>query len=127
MVHGRDGAFVSVPPSAYRGAARTAGVLDMTSQQPVMRPMWLMARINIGALLGMAAWLPWSGWQVATGQVAATPPEPAVRAALPSVGVEPAPMRLVPVSVAVRAAGHCPLPAATAGLAPDAPVSGADL
>ena len=90
----------------------------MTSQQPVMRLMRLMARINIGALLGMAAWLPWSGWQVATGQVAATPPEPTVRAALPSVGVEPAPMRLVPVSVAVRAAGHCPLPAATAGFAP---------
>lgn len=41
----------------------------MSSPDPVLRLMRLMTHLNIGAALGMAAWLLWSGWQVVTGQI----------------------------------------------------------
>jgi hypothetical protein len=85
-----------------------------------MRLVRFMTHLNIGAMLGMAAWLIWSGWQVTTGQIAPNRPD------LPST-IEPEPMRLVPVSAATRVEGHC-LPAATAApQAVDGRVSGADL
>ena len=93
----------------------------MSAPSPVMRLMRLMTHLNIGAMLGMAAWLVWSGWQVASGQVLIP------RVDRP-VHVEPEPMRLVPVGQQARVAGHCLPPADTSGLrATEAPVSGADL
>ncbi|WP_162911011.1 hypothetical protein [Azohydromonas sediminis] len=40
----------------------------MTSHDPLVRLWRLMTHVNIGAALGMVAWLAWSGWQVVTGQ-----------------------------------------------------------
>ena len=36
----------------------------------IERVMRVMTHINIGAALGLAAWVMWSGWQVVTGQIA---------------------------------------------------------
>ena len=36
----------------------------------IERVMRVMTHLNIGAALGMVAWLLWSGWQVVTGQIA---------------------------------------------------------
>ncbi len=36
----------------------------------IERVMRVMTHINIGAALGLAAWVLWSGWQVVTGQIA---------------------------------------------------------
>lgn len=36
----------------------------------VERVMRVMTHINIGSALGLAAWMPWSGWQVVTGHIA---------------------------------------------------------
>jgi hypothetical protein len=85
-----------------------------------MRLMRLMTHLNIGAMLGMAAWLIWSGWQVTTGQLVHPRPESQAHTQF-------GPMQLVPVSAATRAAGHC-LPQATMALqGSDGLVSGADL
>lgn len=35
----------------------------------IERVMRVMTHVNIGAALGLAAWLLWSGWQVVTGQI----------------------------------------------------------
>jgi hypothetical protein len=46
---------------------------------PLERVMRIMTHVNIGAALGMVAWLAWSGAQVVTGQIAparAAAPEP---------------------------------------------------
>ena len=92
----------------------------MSAPSPVMRLMRLMTHLNIGAMLGMAAWLIWSGWQVTHAQFDIP------RTDLPSAtGSEP--MRLVPVSMAAQAAGHCePAPSAVRQ-ASDSALSGADL
>ena len=37
---------------------------------PLERVMRVMTHVNIGAALGMVAWLAWSGAQVVTGQIA---------------------------------------------------------
>ena len=74
----------------------------------IERVMRVMTHINIGAALGLAAWVMWSGWQVVTGQIA-----PAYRVAevkalmsLAHAG-EPAPMRLVPVQAGSGALPPC--------------------
>ena len=36
----------------------------------IERVMRVMTHINIGAALGLAAWVLWSGWQVVTGHIA---------------------------------------------------------
>lgn len=36
---------------------------------PLERVMRVMTHVNIGAALGMAAWLAWSGVQLVTGQI----------------------------------------------------------
>lgn len=74
----------------------------------IERVMRVMTHINIGAALGLAAWVLWSGWQVVTGQIA-----PAYRVAevealmsLAHAG-EPAPMHLVPMQVGAAALPPC--------------------
>lgn len=89
--------------------------------------MRVMTHIVIGAALGLAAWVPWSGWLVVTGRIA-----PAHRLAEVKtlMGVAPAglaaPMQLVPV----HAAGES-LPACHGPQPPTRPsataLSGADL
>ncbi len=93
----------------------------------IERVMRVMTHINIGAALGLAAWVLWSGWQVVTGQIA-----PAYRVAevkalmsLAHAG-EPAPMHLVPVQAGAAALPPChtaaPAPQRSAGV-----LTGADL
>jgi hypothetical protein len=74
----------------------------------IERVMRVMTHINIGAALGLAAWVLWSGWQVVTGQIA-----PSYRAAevrvlmsLAHAG-ELAPMQLVPVQAGAAALPPC--------------------
>ena len=74
----------------------------------IERVMRVMTHINIGAALGLAAWVLWSGWQVVTGQIA-----PAYRVAevkalmsLAHAG-ETAPMHLVPVQAGAAALPLC--------------------
>jgi hypothetical protein len=74
----------------------------------IERVMRVMTHINIGAALGLPAWVLWSGWQVATGQIT-----PAYRVAevkalmsLAHAG-EPAPMHLVPVQAGAAALPPC--------------------
>jgi len=74
----------------------------------IERVMRVMTHINIGAALGLAAWVLWSGWQVVTGQIA-----PAYRVAevkalmsLAHAG-ETAPMHLVPVQAGAAALPPC--------------------
>jgi hypothetical protein len=92
----------------------------VSAPSPVMRLMRLMTHLNIGAMLGMAAWLIWSGWQVTNSQIDIP------RTYLPAAsGSEP--MRLVPVSMAAQAAGHCEPAPMAARQASDSTLSGADL
>ena len=93
----------------------------------IERVMRVMTHVNIGAALGLAAWIMWSGWQVVTGQIA-----PAYRVAevqaLMSLedATEPVPMRLLPVQAGTGALPPChtaasaPKPSAVA-------LTGADL
>lgn len=74
----------------------------------IERVMRVMTHINIGAALGLASWVLWSGWQVVTGQIT-----PAYRAAevkalvsLAHAG-EPSPMHLVPVQAGAGALPPC--------------------
>jgi hypothetical protein len=85
-----------------------------------MRLVRLMTHLNIGALLGMAAWLIWSGWQVTTGLLVPPRPEPQAHS-------QSEPMRLVPVSSATGAACRCLPKATTARQEPDGLVPGAEL
>jgi hypothetical protein len=48
----------------------------MSFSDPVMRLLRLMTHVNMGAGLGMLAWLTWSGWQIVTGQMAPPPRAP---------------------------------------------------
>lgn len=73
----------------------------------IERVMRIMTHINVGAVLGLAAWVLWSGWQVVAGQITPAYSAAEVRAL---VGVahagQPSPMQLVPV----RAQGEATLP-----------------
>ena len=73
----------------------------------VERVMRVMTHVNIGAALGMLAWVVWSGWQVVTGQIgpaSGLPPTSAL-AGLAHRGAA-APMHLSPV-VAGRILPSC--------------------
>ncbi len=65
----------------------------------IERVMRVMTHINIGAALGLAAWLLWTGWQVVTGQIAPAHSAAKVKALVslahagPSVGVELLPVQ----------------------------------
>lgn len=91
------------------------------------RVMRVMTHLNIGAALGLAAWVAWSGWQVVTGQI-----NPSIRVAqavtLASLthGGQAVPMQLVPVGAggAKLAPCHEPQPASRESAMP---LSGEDL
>ncbi len=61
---------------------------------PLERVMRVMTHVNIGAAIGMVAWLAWSGVQVVSGQIvpprAAAPEPPAAVApgAKPAQGLD---------------------------------------
>jgi hypothetical protein len=74
----------------------------------IERVMRVMTHINIGAALGLAAWVLWSGWQVVTGQIAPTYHAAEVKAlvSLAHAG-EQSPMHLVPVQAGAGALPPC--------------------
>lgn len=93
--------------------------------QTIDRVMRIMTQVNIGAALGMTAWLSWSGYQVVSGQwevqrpAPATPQRPAGGAARPvkqpccfrpaAPERTPAPIEaLTPPSSRVALAGEAP-------------------
>lgn len=83
----------------------------MSSPDPVMRLMRLMTHVNIGVALGLAAWIAWSGWQVASGQRQPAYRTAEVRALLAAAdAARPLPMRLVPVAAAGQALPSCDEP-----------------
>jgi hypothetical protein len=93
----------------------------------IERVMRVMTHINIGAALGLAAWVLWSGWQVITGQIAPGHSAAEVRALMHTAHAEePAQLQLVPVQAGTAALPPChaavPLPRQAAGV-----LTGADL
>jgi hypothetical protein len=86
-----------------------------------------MTHINIGAALGLAAWVLWSGWQVVTGQIAPTYHAAEVKAlvSLAHAG-EPSPLHLVPVQAGAGALPPCHT-TATVSKQAAAVMTGADL
>jgi hypothetical protein len=74
----------------------------------IERVMRAMTHINIGAALGLAAWVLWSGWQVVTGQIAPTHHAAQIKAlmSLAHAG-EPSPMHIVPVHAGAGALPPC--------------------
>ena len=74
----------------------------------IERVMRVMTHINIGAALGLAAWVLWSGWQVVTGQIAPAYRVAEVKALMSLAhAAEPVPMRLVPVQAGRGALPPC--------------------
>jgi hypothetical protein len=90
------------------------------------RVMRVMTHINIGVALGLAAWVLWSGWLVATAQITSTYRVAEVKAlmSLPHA-IEPVHMRLFPMQTVTGTLPLChdaaPLPQA------DVVLTGADL
>lgn len=87
----------------------------------IERVMRIMTHVNIGAALGLAAWVAWSGWQVVTGQIAPAYSTAEFKAlvSLAHAG-SAAPMRLVPVGAEGAAPPPChdaPPPARRSGVA----------
>jgi hypothetical protein len=74
----------------------------------IERVMRVMTHINIGAAMGLAAWVLWSGWQVVTGHIAPgyTPDEVRTLVRLAHAG-PPTPMELVPVDARDGAMPPC--------------------
>jgi hypothetical protein len=76
--------------------------------------MRVMTHINIGAALGLAAWVLWSGWQVITGQIAPGYRAAEVRALMHTAHAgQPAPLHLVPVQAGTAALPPCHAAAAS--------------
>ena len=64
----------------------------------IERVMRVMTHINMGAALGLAAWVLWSGWQVVTGQITPAYRVAEVKALMTIAHAgEPARMHLVPL------------------------------
>ena len=72
----------------------------------IERVVRVMTHINIGAALGLVAWVLWSGWQVVTGQIAPSSRAAEVKA-LMSVAHAGEPVRL---SLVPMQADHGALP-----------------
>jgi hypothetical protein len=74
----------------------------------IERVMRVMTHINIGAALGLVAWVLWSGWQVVTGQIA---PVHRVAEVMAQISVahagEPQPLQLVPLQAGAGALPPC--------------------
>lgn len=88
----------------------------------IERVMRVMTHVNIGAALGLVAWLLWSGWQVVTGQIAPAQRMAEARAVIRMAhAAPPLPMRLVPL----RDAGTAPPPCHESP--PATALAGADL
>lgn len=79
----------------------------------VERVMRVMTHLNIGAALGLAAWVLWSGWHVVTGQIAPGGRVAEVKA-LMSVAHAGEPMRLMPLHAAGGPPPPCHAPATPA-------------
>ena len=80
----------------------------------IERVMRVMTHINIGAALGLAAWVLWSGWQVVTGHIAPAYSAAEVKALVSLAHAGPSVrMELVPVQEHGGAPPPChePLPA----------------
>ena len=93
----------------------------------IERVMRVMTHITIGAALGLAAWVLWSGWRVVTGQIAPAYRVAEVKALMSLTHAGgPAPMHLVPVQADAAALPPChsatPAPHRTAVV-----LTGADL
>jgi hypothetical protein len=72
----------------------------------IERVMRVMTHVNIGAALGLAAWVLWSGWQVVTGQITPGHRVADVKALMSQAHAgSPPPMQLMPAR-----AGGSPLP-----------------
>jgi hypothetical protein len=93
----------------------------------IERVMRIMTHVNIGASLGLVAWVLWSCWQMVTGHIAPANRAAEVRAlvSLAHAG-QPVPMELVPVHAwgGAKALCHEPPPAARRT---DMALTGADL
>jgi hypothetical protein len=72
------------------------------------RVMRVMTHINIGASLGIAAWVLWSGWLLVTGQISPAYRVAEVKALMSTAhaGKSPA-MHLVPVQASADAVPPC--------------------
>jgi hypothetical protein len=91
------------------------------------RVMRVVTHINVGAALGLAAWVLWSGWQVVTGQIVPTHRVAEVKALMSMAHAGPsAPMQLVPAHAAGGSLPPChhPQPATRQSAVA---LSGADL
>lgn len=93
----------------------------------IERVMRVMTHINIGAALGLAAWVLWSGWQVVTGRItpAYTPAEVRTLVRLSHAGPS-TPMELLPVGAQGAAMPPCHEPQPAIRRA-DMALTGADL
>jgi hypothetical protein len=104
---------------------------------PLHRWIRWMTHLNIGAALGMVAWVAWSGWQVMTGQIGNPPQRPPSAALLSAHAPHRAhgpntpagqPLHLLTAQEAADAHAHCHPPAKPeAWAAKQAPVKEADL
>ncbi len=93
----------------------------------IERVMRVMTHLNIGAALGLVAWLLWSGWQVVTGQITPAPRLAEARALMHAAHAgAPVPMPLVPAHA--DGAARCPCQAPPpAGRTAAVQLTGADL
>jgi hypothetical protein len=97
----------------------------MSSPDPVMRLMRLMTHANIGAAMGLVAWLAWSGWLVVSGQWPLPQRASDIRASLAAAPASrQPPMQLIPAGQVSHAQPSCHGPAAVPARPP---VTGADL
>lgn len=77
----------------------------------VERVMRVMTHINIGAALGLTAWVLWTGWQVVTGQIVLAYRVVEVKALMKVAHAgQPAPMQFVPVHAAGGSFPPCHAP-----------------
>lgn len=93
----------------------------------IERVIRVMTHLNIGAALGLAAWVLWSGWQVVTGHIAPahTPAEVRTLVRLPQAQAS-TPMELVPADARAGAMPPCHEPQPAVRRA-DLALTGADL
>lgn len=72
------------------------------------RVMRVMTHINIGASLGIAAWVMWSGWLLVTGQISPAYRVAEVKALMSTAHAgQSRAMQLVPVQASVDAVPPC--------------------
>lgn len=93
----------------------------------IERVMRVMTHINIGAALGLVAWVLWSGWQLVSGQITPAYRVSEVKALMSLAhAAEPAPLRLVPLQAGAGAQPVCH-PMAAAPTQAALVLTGADL